>query len=207
MRTPIPINLAVEDILSEAVLRALLRRSERPYAVGRCYMRSGSGYIKKTINGFNNAAKGTPYLVLTDLDAVSCAPQLIRQWLPTPHPNLIFRVAVREVEAWLMAHRTAFAKFLGIQPSLIPTNVDSLPDPKRTLIDLARRSPKSTLRSALIPPPGSSRPQGPNYNAPLMEFAYTLWDPSAGMTQSISLKKAVETLARFQPCLAQPLGD
>jgi len=44
-----------------------------------------------------------------------------KKWLPYPkHPNLLFRVAVKEVEAWLLAHRAAFATFLGISDKLIP---------------------------------------------------------------------------------------
>jgi hypothetical protein len=120
---PIPINLAVEDLLSEAVLRKILLYSEKPYAIGTCFCKGGYDYLKKSILGFNNAAKATPFLVLTDLDRTECPPVLLREWLPYPkHPNLIFRVAVKEVEAWLLAHRDAFARFLGIQRRLIPPN-------------------------------------------------------------------------------------
>jgi len=45
----IPINLAVEDPLSEAVLRAILRQSNRPYELGTCYCQGGYGYLKKTM--------------------------------------------------------------------------------------------------------------------------------------------------------------
>jgi hypothetical protein len=39
-----------------------------------------------------------------DLDSdTGCAPPLCEQWIPGPAPFLCFRVAVREVEAWLMA--------------------------------------------------------------------------------------------------------
>jgi len=65
---PIPINLAVEDFLSEAVLRRILRFTKRPYATGTCFCKGGYGYLKKNIAGFNHAAKTTPFLVLTDLD-------------------------------------------------------------------------------------------------------------------------------------------
>lgn len=114
MTTPIPIQLAVEDDLSEAVLRKILSTSGRPYAVGTCYLGRGFGYLRKTIHGFNNAAKGTPYLVLTDLDQAECPPNLIGAWLQVPiHANLVFRVAVREVEAWLLADRAGLARFLA----------------------------------------------------------------------------------------------
>ena len=81
MTQPIPILLAVEDDLSEAVLRKILTQSNRPYAVGTCYNHGGYGYIRKLIQGLNNAARGTPFLVLTDLDRVQCPPELITAWL------------------------------------------------------------------------------------------------------------------------------
>ena len=116
-----PVNLAVEDDLSEVVLRTMLHKSGRQYAVCFCYGRSGFGYLKRKIVGFNNAAKGTPFLVLTDLDKKECAPLLIQEWLQVPkHPNLLFRIAVRSVESWLLADRTSFASYLGVQRNSIP---------------------------------------------------------------------------------------
>ncbi len=101
--TPIPLNLATEDELSETVLLKLLSETGR-YSVGQTYRQGGFGYLKRTISGWNAAAVGTPFLVLTDLDEAACPASLLRSWLPTPpHPNLIFRVAVREVESWLLA--------------------------------------------------------------------------------------------------------
>ncbi|KPA10390.1 hypothetical protein MHK_009402 [Candidatus Magnetomorum sp. HK-1] len=77
----IPINIAVEDKLSEAVIRKILNSSKRSYIFGACFCRGGSGYLKKNIRGFNNASKASVFLLLTDLDTTECAPTLIRQWL------------------------------------------------------------------------------------------------------------------------------
>ena len=101
----IPIVIAVEDYLSEAVLRVMFMQSTRAYAVGNCLGRKGSGYLKKKIKGFNQVAKGIPFFVLTDLDQTDCPPLLIGKWLSIPkHENLLFRIAVREIESWLLAH-------------------------------------------------------------------------------------------------------
>ena len=80
--TPIPVNLAVEDELSEAVIRRLLRHSKRQYAIGTVYGRNGFGYLRKTIAGWNKAARGIPFLVLTDLDTYPCPTALIEDWMP-----------------------------------------------------------------------------------------------------------------------------
>jgi hypothetical protein len=92
------------------VLREIIKQSQRPFVIGNCLCHGGYGYLKKNIRAFNHAARGMPFLVLTDLNSTECPPTLIKKWLPYPkHPNLLFRVAVREVEAWLLAHRDAFA--------------------------------------------------------------------------------------------------
>src|SRR2546429_1384171 len=102
MTPPIPLNLAVEDSLTESLLTKILQTIPVKYATRTVYNRGGYGYLKRTINGFNNAAKGIPFLVGTDLDTYECPAALIGAWLQTPkHHNLLVRVAVREAEAWV----------------------------------------------------------------------------------------------------------
>jgi hypothetical protein len=200
MTLPIPIQLAVEDDLSAAVLQKILDDSGRPYAVGTSYIGHGFGYLRRNIRGFNNAAKGTPWLVLTDLDKIECPPQLISTWLPDPcHPNLLFRVAVREVEAWLLADRIGFAGFLGIRRELVPLYADDVGDPKACLIDLARRSARRDLRADIVPPLGSTRQIGPNYNGRLVSFVQNRWRISVAAESSPSLRKTINAVASFVP--------
>ncbi|MCX6901909.1 MAG: hypothetical protein NTW03_00195, partial [Verrucomicrobia bacterium] len=145
MPSPVPINLAVEDELSEQMLRVLLRECGRAYEIGAVYRKGGYGYLRSKLSGFNNAAKGMPYLVLTDLDQRPCPTDLIEDWFGCElsqygkrrNHNLLFFIAVREVEAWVLADREAFARFLGIKADQIPSP-DLIADPKRLLIDLAR---------------------------------------------------------------------
>ncbi len=200
MGQSIPINLVFEDDLSKAVLEKLLHNSGHSYEVGCCFHGRGYGYIKRNISGFNNAAKGMPFLVLTDLDVEECAPTKIRNWLSVPkHHNLLFRIAVREVESWLLADRVGFAKFLGIARGLIPANVDAIEDPKQCLIKLAKRSRKRTLREDLVPVPGSTAKQGPVYNDSLIFFVNNSWDHSAAKSNSPSLERTIRSLENFIP--------
>jgi len=76
MTTPIPINLAFEDALTESLALKILRTIPTHYATQTIYNRGGYGYLKRTMDGFNNAAKGTPFLVGTDLDKYECPPAL-----------------------------------------------------------------------------------------------------------------------------------
>ena len=196
----IPINLVFEDALSEAVLKQMLKQSQRPFSVGQCLNQRGYGKIKKIISGLNHAAKGMPYLVLTDLDKADCPLVIISEWLTQPkHPNLLFRIAVKEVEAWLLAHREAFAKFLGISVDLIPGDADRIPDPKLLLINLARRSRKRKLREAIVPEPNSTAKIGKDYNGQPIQFVNKSWQVASAQTNSPSLERTMNALINFQP--------
>lgn len=200
MPGPIPVNLVVEDELSETVVRRVLQQVKVEYAVGTCYRPGGFGYIKKKIGAFNHAAKHGPFFVLTDLDRIDCAPALIRAWLKEdPHPNLLFRVAVREVESWLLADREAFARFLGISTQHVPADPDGLPDPKRKLIDLARTSRKRDLRDSIVPCRSSRATVGPDYNGCLVAFVRRRWSPVEAARRSDSLRRFRLAVKSFRP--------
>lgn len=200
MSDPIPINLAVEDELTESLTLKLLGSFGARYAHKTIYNRGGNSYLRNTINSFNYAAKGIPFLIGTDLDQYECPPVLIVDWLQAPkHPNLLIRVAVREAEAWVLADRDNFAKFLGIRSVLIPANVEALPNPKESLIALARKSRRKNLRDDLCPRAGSTSRIGPNYNGQLARFVSEMWNPDTAKLNSNSLKRTIERLAAFRP--------
>jgi len=195
----IPINLAVEDSLSETVLRRLLNATQRDFSVGYVYGRGGNGYLRKTIEGWNKAARGTPLLLLTDLDNEDCPLSLISNWLSTTkHHNLLFRVAVREVEAWLLAD-VGLATYLRVTPHLIPEDPELLDDPKGQMIKLAARSRSREIRRGLIPRPGSAAKQGPGYNSFLEVFVRDSWDVSRARQVSASLDRTLARLSAFAP--------
>ena len=198
--TTIPINIAIEDDLSDAVIRRLLSECPKEYSVGATYGRSGFGYLRKTINGWNRAAKGIPFILLTDLDDALCAPTLIHQWLNEPKsPNLLFRVAVQEVEAWLLADATNLSEYLKVPPSRFPSEPDSVTDPKGYLIELAKTSRSRELRQQIAPKPGTTAKQGPEYNPMLTAFVREHWDVSASAETSPSLARTRARLAEYTP--------
>ena len=128
----IPINIACEDPLSEAVALKLLEGSKNEFIVGAVYRKNGKTYLKQKVNGFNNASKGMPYFFLVDLDNDLCAPELISSWLgvQTKNPNFIFRVAVEEIEAWILADIENFSSFFGINTDSLPPDSDAIHNPK-----------------------------------------------------------------------------
>jgi len=193
------IYLVFEDALHGAVIEKILAASRQKYLVGVRYNAGGFGWIQKRINGFNMAAKGMPYLVLTDLDRHECAPALIDAWLTGPrNQNLLLRVAVRQVEAWLLACRSSFAHFAGIEEHLIPADTDRIENSKRFLLDLVRRSRNAKLRSDIVPARESTAKVGPDYNGRLMHFVEGSWDPAVAKVHSPSLRKTIDALDRFR---------
>jgi hypothetical protein len=200
MNPPIPISLAVEDALTESLAHRILGAIPTQYATQTIYNRGGNGYLKRIIDGLNNAAKGTPFLVGTDLDRYECPSALIADWLRHPkHHNLLIRVAVREAEAWVLADRHAFAEFLGIKVANVPADVEALPNPKESLIQLARGARKRQLRDDLCPSPSSTSKIGPNYNARLGSFVSTSWNPNHARLNSRSLDRTMNRLVDFRP--------
>lgn len=202
----IPINLIFEDSLSGSVLCKLLENSRQDYSIGVYHNSGGYGWIRKRIDGFNKAARGTPYLILTDLDIAECPPALIRQWgMENKNHNLLFNVAVRQVESWLLACRGQVAKFLGIREDRIPYDVDDILDAKNFLIGLARNSRRKEVRADIVPEQGSTAKVGPNYNGRLMYFVENLWDPNIAKGLSPSLRRTMGLLDAFQPVFENPL--
>ena len=203
----VPITLAVEDELSEHMLRAMLSQTKRDFLVAAVYGKKGADYLRQKMPSFNMAAKGSAYLVLTDLDRQGCAPGLIEKWFDCSlieyqqrrHANLVFRVAVREVESWVMADRERFADFLGISKSLIPEQVDTVLDPKELLLKLASKSRNRSLRDDIVPRLGERRKIGPDYNGRLGDFVRSSWRANVAYAHSASLKRAWKSLVSFHP--------
>ena len=197
--TRIPVNLATEDELSEVTLITVLAQVNR-YEIGVAYRRGGFGYLRRTIHGWNQAAKGVPFIVLTDLDTVECPARLINDWLQTAkHPNLLFRVAVREVESWILADPGNLSEFLGVKRALIPAETDAIENPKAAIVGLARRSRSKAVRESIAPRKGSTAKQGPDYNGCLGSFVREHWNIDIAKRNSPSLSRTLDRLASFVP--------
>ncbi|MCB1715762.1 MAG: DUF4276 family protein [Candidatus Competibacteraceae bacterium] len=186
--------LATEDQLSEAVAEKLLISSGRGFQIDLRLGRKGSGYLRKKLPDFNNIAQNiSPVLLLVDLDDKACAPALISQWSSEKAltKNLLFRVAVRETEAWLLADSQAFADFLGISQARIPPEPETLADPKQTLLSLVKRSRHRRIRSEILPEPGSTAQVGFGYNTILSQFVKDFWNPPRAASTAPSLASAI----------------
>ena len=158
----------------------------------------GNSYLKQKAFDLNQTARG-PYdvFMLTDLDSPqNCPPQLVQSWIRAPlNSGFFLRVAVMEIESWIMADRSALAEFLSIPVNRIPSNTDNIPNPKERLVSLARRSNKRRLRDQLVPAPGATTARvGPEYNSRFSEFVQTHWDLERAAVASPSLKRTLDRL-------------
>ena len=200
MKTPIPIYLAVEDDLSEIMLRRILRARPVEYVVSAVFKHGGFGYLKKQTQAFNNMAKACPVLMLTDLDQLRCAPELIEDWLKQPkHPDFLLRVAVREVEAWLLACDEPLGKYLRTRQPFFFHDPEALGDPKLELLKLAERSSRRDIREAIARrDTGGNLRQGPAYNSVLSAFVDQIWKPKPAATKCPSLKRVIKALGNLE---------
>jgi len=193
---PAVISSAVEGLVDEAVAKRLI--FEVGGKPGPVYGKNGKPHLKQRIKGYNQAARIIPWLVLLDLNhEFDCPPPLRSAWLPRPSPNMCFRIAVREVEAWLLADRQRFASFFQIPLSTIPADPESIDNPKELVVNLAGRSRSRPIKDDMIPRPGSGRSVGPGYISRLIEFAFDLrkgWRPQQAACSSDSLKRCLNRL-------------
>ena len=191
------IDAAVEGMTDEAVVRRII-----DHAGGQVeedvHGKKGKDYLRKKIMGYNNAARHRPWIVLVDLDTdEDCAPPLRQAWLPEPAPLLCFRVAVRAVEAWLMADVETIARYLSVPPSRVPGDPEGLDDPKEVMVNLARRSRRKSVREDMVPGERNGRRVGPAYPRRLIEYATTEWRPGVAAGNADSLRRAIDCLRRL----------
>jgi hypothetical protein len=190
------ISTAVGGLVDEAVVRRLIGHVGA--VPGPVYGKQGKRFLQQKIPGYNNAARHEPWAVLVDLDRdYDCAPPLRNAWIPKPARHLCFRIAVREVEAWLMADVDAIAAFLSVAPGRITRAPETLDDPKAEMVHLARHSRRRAIREDMVPRDGSGRLVGPAYASRLIEYVTNRWRPDVATQCSDSLRRALDCLRRL----------
>ncbi len=188
------VNIAVEGKTDEAVACRLIRHVGA--LPGKVYVADGKENLRKRVPGYNQAAKGQPWLVLVDLDRCSCAVALLQKWVPQPSPYLCMRVAVRMVEAWLLADATNIADFLGVPVSRVPSAPEQLSDPKQEIVALAAQSRRRAIREDMVPNTGIGQRVGTAYTARLIEFIENHWDITQAASHAPSLQRSINCLTR-----------
>jgi hypothetical protein len=196
MKGSVIISAAVEGIVDEAVARKLIVMAGG--SPGTIYGKNGKSSLRKNINAYNYSARHRPWMVLVDLDReAECAPPLRKEWVSDPAPYLCFRIAVREVEAWLLADAESLSPFLSVVRSRIPPDPENLLDPKTGMVNIARHSRRREIREDMVPREGSGRSVGPAYSSRLIEYVETRWRPEVATKYAHSLQRAIKCLKRI----------
>ena len=193
------IVLVVEDSLSEAVMRKIIEQHSAVLDVGnRVFLSGGFGQIRANVQRYKNASNVYPHVVLTDLDQYECPSALLADWsigqLP---PNLLFRIATRSVESWLLADRERLALFLQVPLSKVCQSPEAVIDCKHELISLARRARSRRLSTELCPASGSIAKQGPLYNAHMIRFVREHWRVEVAASGAASLERACARISEM----------
>jgi hypothetical protein len=188
------VAIATEDELSEAVCTRLLDEvGLRPYLQLR---KGGSGYLRSRISAFCEMAQSYPVVVMTDLDQMVCAPRLVSDWLRNNivPQNLLLRVAVREVETWLLADRPAMRAYFGVE--VRAEYLEDVGDPKQLLLETMRRSQRA-IRSSLVEIRRGQACCGVGYNNELGAFVRDTWSPERASQYSDSLSRMRERVSEL----------
>jgi hypothetical protein len=185
----------VEDLLQEVVLEKMVGIYRPDIKLYNAIGRKGNSYIKVKIKAFNEASNALPHIIFTDLDKLECSPSLIEDWITFPQSDgLLFRIAEREIEAWILADRNNISRYMGIPINRIPFDTGTILDPKEFIINLARKSRKKNIIEIV---PNGTAIVGPGYNTTLHKFVATIWDMEAAAQHNLSLKKAIHRLKNF----------
>lgn len=192
------VNILVEGSVDEAVAIRIIEYAE--HTVGMTFPKRGWAYIRDNVHRYNGSARIEPCLTLIDFmdTGASCPPEVVSNMLVDRHPNMVFRVVVREIESWLLADYKNIAKFLHIRTEFITTTPENLVDPKRELVNLARKSTNRKIREAMVPSHGSTAREGSLYVSELIRFIETEWDIEAACAASQSLKRCITRLQELQ---------
>jgi hypothetical protein len=148
----------------------------------------GKNALDQRIAGLLIAAEhGRRVLVLRDLDAEPCAGPVVARLVPRPAPGFCLRLAVRAVEAWLLADHDGIARGLKVPKSSLPRPPDHLADPKAELRRLGQQS-----RDPEISRQCGATPQV--LGALTASLAMEVWDPQRAAARSPSLARALRRL-------------
>jgi hypothetical protein len=185
-------NAACEGVLDGAVLRRLAQ--ECGVTLDVLYNARGKDQLDGQLAKFAAAARARAFVALRDLDRdAECAPELVRRLSPPPAPGFRLQVAVRQIEAWLLADASGIGRELGVHPRLVPARPEEVSDAKQALLALARRSRKGRTHADYLPRSVGAR-VGPRYTSRLVRFVMQGWQPAEARRRSPSLGAMMDFL-------------
>ncbi len=187
-------QVVVEGISDEAVARRLLQEvGVRTEPI--IHIKGGKQKIKSKIRAYNHAASFEPWFILIDLDNIqSCAPVTVQEWLPSPNKLMCFRIAVPQMEAWLLADREGIARYLNVSVDLLPIYPESIQNAKDEMLRLANQSRSREIREDMVYVEGVALKRGPAFTSRLRDFSLNYWNVEEASENSDSLSRCIKAL-------------
>lgn len=178
------------DYTGEGRVDALVARRlilEAGHMPGRDFVSNrrhkGKDALDLSLAGLNAGARfGRFILALRDLDHdAPCAGMLLteldgRHLAQRREVGLLIRVAVRSIEAWLLADAHGFSRASGVPRPKIPSEPERLANPKDTLVGLLCHYGNQNTRAALLLRRPGERPTNQVLGAWTASFATDGWD-------------------------------
>ena len=135
------------------------------------------------------------FAFVEDMPSAAVADRLVAARNARSKHRLVFRVAVREVESWILADHEAWAEYINIPGDNFSKTPDQLDDPKQHLLTVIRRKGKKKIHQEMLPKGAAHI--GPLYNEVLCEFINTSWQPERAAENSPSLDRALKALMKI----------
>lgn len=193
--------LLVEGATDEAVARALLKHVRIDTPDNVIVAGGNPAFLTKLEDKYVKASRHIWVFALADTEG-RCVKDIIHASIGSPPRGLVARFAVRMVESWLLADKSGLAKWLAVSEADVPSKPDTLDNPKQKLLQLVKRSSKSSFQS-MLPDPLARARIGPGYVEHIENFVRGTWDINAARKRSPSLDRAMLRLIRCREQMLQ----
>lgn len=212
----IQVYVSAEDPVTKAIVERLLAYCSTRFVVFKEIPARG-GEIKNKIQELNNLAASRPVILLTDLDTEYCAPQLKSKLLKdmAQSPNFVINIAIDEAEAWLMADREGFSKYLGIPIDVIPESTMQKMGGSKPVLEMDFCYKSSLYLTHKIAPQSFNEElkqqiavqgqacKGKEYNSAMLPFVKEVWNIEAATQNSDSLSRMIRRLCDLEQAMLQ----
>lgn len=191
------VDILVEGPTDEIALTRIL--SVCSLNKGTTFGRKGISEVRRLAPGLARRAVGSgiPLLVLVDLigSEEDCIAHIPHGLAPHGGNQTLVRVAVKELESWLLADSDALRSFFAVGSAHVPDNPEAIPNPKQAFFEIARRARTRRIREGLIRERQGALTPGPDYLNLMEEFLSGHWSPSRARPQAPSLNRCMIRLA------------
>lgn len=192
------VYLAIEDELSQQVGRKLISNIAPTASIHPIGFR-GNSYLRTKIREFSAIARTSVVIIFTDLDAHTCPVEMRTEWLGTVElpEKLVFRIAEKEIESWLLADHDGLKEFMGERINKhLPREPDIVANPKEHMLKVANLANRD-VRSDLVTTTKNGYQRGLGYNERLSSFVNSIWSIENAAQRSQSLQRAQRHIHRI----------